>query len=75
METADIKSPSHIHAKPGKTHSPLDTVGQPDTGLQIDPDIERRVVRKTDLRLVPLVTALCVYPHDELGLLISSTYN
>lgn len=60
MEIADTKSPDHTHAEPGKMHSPLDTVGQPEPEFHIDPDVERRVVRKTDLRLVPLVTALCV---------------
>jgi hypothetical protein len=28
-------------------------------GLHIDPELERRVVRKLDLRLVPLVMSLC----------------
>ena len=32
----------------------------------IDPEVERRVVRKIDLRLVPLVTALCTNSHSTL---------
>ena len=59
METAETKSPGHIHAEAGTTQKPLDAVGQPESGLHIDPEVERRVVRKIDLHLVPLETALC----------------
>ena len=62
METITEKSRSqgHIDTEPGLADKSLDAEVRAESGPHIDPDVQRRVVRKIDMHLVPLVTALCM---------------
>lgn len=52
------------HADLGQKRSSVDNRGQLQGRLCIDPNVERRVVRKIDLTLIPLVTSLCRCSYD-----------
>lgn len=53
--------PTGLQVKKGRSGSDSYSVGRPEEAQvdEIDPELERRVVRKIDRVLVPLVTALC----------------
>lgn len=59
MDISLDKPPEATHAESGHKRSFVDNRGQLEGRLHIDPDVERRVVRKIDLTLVPLVASLC----------------